>query len=100
MNCKPGDMAVVVKDRNIGLIVEVICTSETYGAPFWQVRPAWPAPGVFPDGKVKLVRVGSIHDARLRPIRPDARPDAKPDASAQDVDSPEAIDVAPEGALG
>lgn len=92
MNCKPGDMAVVVKGRNIGLIVAVVCTSETYGTPFWQVRPAWPAPGVLPDGKVELVRIGSIHDARLRPIRPDA--------PTHDVDTSEAVDVSPEPALG
>lgn len=31
MNCKPGDMAVVVSGGNEGLIVEVLRVSDYYG---------------------------------------------------------------------
>ena len=72
MNCKPGDMAVVVRGPNQGLIVEVVEVSESYGPPHWRVHTAWPARGTFPDGTVAQVRIGSIHDSRLRAIRPEA----------------------------
>ncbi len=71
MNCKPGDMAVVVHGDNIGLIVEIVCFSEYYGSPYWQVRSPWPVKATNPDGTVVRTKIGSIHDARMRPIRPD-----------------------------
>ncbi len=71
MNCKPGDMAVVVAGRNLGLIVTIEGVSETYGMPYWRVRTAWLARGINPDGTSQLVRIGSIHDARMRPIKPE-----------------------------
>jgi hypothetical protein len=63
-------MAVVVRGDNRGLIVEILGVSGFYGAPHWYVRSAWPARGTFPDGSTAIVWQGSIHDARLRPIRP------------------------------
>lgn len=63
-------MAVVVSGGNEGLIVEVLGVSAYYGWPHWRVRTAWPARGTMPEGTVRWVRVGSIHDSRLRPIRP------------------------------
>lgn len=66
-------MAVVVSGTNLGLIVEVLGVSEYYGWPFWRVKTAWLVKGALPEGGFEWVRVGSIHDARLRPIRPDDR---------------------------
>lgn len=71
MNCKPRDMAVVVHGDNVGLIVEIVCVSEYYGPPYWQVRSPWPVRATNPDGTVVRTKIGSIHDARMRPIRPD-----------------------------
>jgi hypothetical protein len=65
-------MAVVVSGGNEGLIVEVLGVSDHYGAPHWRVHTAWLAMGTNPDGTIEMVRIGSIHDSRLRPIRPDA----------------------------
>lgn len=80
MNCKPGDMAVVVHGDNVGLIVEIVCASEYYGPPYWQVRSPWPVRAANSDGTVVRTQIGSIHDARMRPIRPDGelRADALP----------------------
>jgi hypothetical protein len=72
MNCCPGDMAIVVGGRNIGLVVEVICPSQTYGPPYWCVTTSRSVMGINPDHSVIWTRQGSIHDARLRPIRPGA----------------------------
>jgi hypothetical protein len=63
-------MAVVVSGTNLGLIVEVLGVSDYYGWPFWRVKTAWMVKGALPEGGFEWVRVGSIHDARLRPIRP------------------------------
>ena len=70
MNCKPGDMAVVVRGQNQGLIVEIVGVSQTYGPPFWRVHSAWPARATFPEGTVAFVQTASIHDSRMQPIRP------------------------------
>lgn len=74
MNCEPGDIAIVVQGTNIGVIVEVICVSNYYGWPYWRVH--WPARGWFPDGSSAIVTISSIHDARLRPMRPNDAPPA------------------------
>jgi hypothetical protein len=70
VNCKPGDMAVVVSGGHEGLIVEVLRVSDYYGAPHWRVHTAWLVRGTNPDGTTEMIRIGSIHDSRLRPIRP------------------------------
>ncbi len=93
MNCKPGDMAVVVKGGNEGLIVEVLGVSDYYGWPHWRVRTAWLARGTMPEGTVHWVRVGSIHDARLRPIRPgDPDPAAEHDRETEH-EAPHLVEV-------
>lgn len=74
MNCRPGDMAVIVRGTNLGVFVEVLCVSQHYGWPYWRVRSAWPVRRWFPDGSSEIGTISSIHDARLRPIRPDAEP--------------------------
>lgn len=71
MNCKPGDMAIVVQGTNIGVIVEVICVSHYYGWPYWRVHTAWPTRAWNPDGSPVIITISSIHDARLRPLRTD-----------------------------
>lgn len=70
LNCKPGDMAIVVQGTNMGVIVEVLAVSDYYGWPHWRVRTAWPTRAWYPDGTPVIVTISSIHDARLRPIRP------------------------------
>lgn len=69
MNCKPGDLAVIVRAKAnpeyLGRIVRVI---ELYDADSWQTEPL----PVDPDGFVW----SSIMDRALRPIRPDAGDDA------------------------
>jgi hypothetical protein len=72
MNCRPGDMAVVVSGRNLGLVVEIVCVSQTYGPPHWCVKTGRTVIGINPDHTLAFTKVGSIHDARLRPIRPGA----------------------------
>lgn len=47
MNCKPGDMAIVVQGTNIGVIVEVISVSHYCGRSYWRVHSAWPTRGWF-----------------------------------------------------
>jgi hypothetical protein len=74
MNCKPGDMAIVVQGTNIGVIVEVISVSDYYGWPYWRVHTAWPTRAWYPDGSPVMVTIASIHDARLQPIRPNTEP--------------------------
>lgn len=88
MNCKPGDMAVIVKsDANVGRLVEVVefvGVDPVFGGrvwysdgPCWLVRSIgtplqaanfWPA----------LVMVAPIEDSRLRPFRPGDLEDETP----------------------
>ena len=72
MNCKPGDLAIIVTSNagNEGRIVEVIRQSH-WGVGYWHVRSI---------GSPCMMDIGipameaSIQDFRLRPIRPDAEP--------------------------
>ena len=80
MNCKPGDMAVLVKavfPENVGLIVEVIVfKGEAWGfLDNWLCKPAWPSRGEYPSGVVDYgMQESLIPDAWLRPIRPPETP--------------------------
>lgn len=67
-------MAIIVQGTNLGVIVEVIRVSDYYGWPYWRVRAAWPTLAWYPDGSPTIATISSIHDARLRPIRPDTGP--------------------------
>lgn len=70
MNCKPGDMAIVVSglvdQANVGRICEVLCADPTR-AGFWYVHSLGGAAHVVGGG---VSMTGQIHDSRLRPIRP------------------------------
>jgi len=68
MNCKPGDLAVIVRGSNLGRMVEVRHQS-IYGEGWWLVAVVG-APVIGSLGLSKrLLSFGSIEDARLRPIR-------------------------------
>lgn len=73
MNCKPGDMAVIVGARkNNGMFVEVLSAHpprDDDGA-MWDVRPMVPIKNL--DGE--LTTTGWIADKFLRPIRPPETP--------------------------
>lgn len=82
MNCKPGDIAIVIHHKSVllGRLVEVICVAPTErfrlpngvahlagGANMWVVKSLGaPFPGALGDG---MYGVGS--DRGLRPIRGD-----------------------------
>lgn len=74
MNCKPGDLAVVVRGKNCGVLVDVI-------EPHWFFQGVWKV-RVHADVLVDLgtvVRKGSVTgcaDGSLRPIR-DPGPEAQ-----------------------
>lgn len=81
MNCKPGDLAVVVVDEdfkaNIGVFVEVIKrVSDIEGFPAWEVRPltpvmCWHYPGR-ESNTASLTEPGELvdwADCELQPIR-------------------------------
>ena len=81
MNCKPGDMAVVINslfEENIGNIVHVIrpaarChVSRLFS---WEAKSTRPCRGldVF-GGSDNSSTIGAIPDAWLRPIRPPETP--------------------------
>lgn len=83
MNCKPGDLAIVVAARAekklIGLVVEVVHHIPK-GAGFYSTR--FGAYRISADSDVWLVRHGSGEwghsDSRLRPIRPGDLEDETP----------------------
>ena len=75
MNCKPGDLAIIVYAkslRNIGVIVQIIARApDLDGGPAWLTKSSNPTPCVWvhtgrpaPDDCY-----GDVPDAWLRPIR-------------------------------
>jgi hypothetical protein len=68
MNCKQGDLAVIVRSMagNEGKLVEVLRQSVAYGPGWWTVRsmsgPCRNHLGVYSQE-------GQIEDSRLRPLR-------------------------------
>ena len=86
MNCKPGDMAEIVKvgsgaESNIGTIVTVVAYSHNHPllGCVWQVKPAWPicqyaTTSIQRD--VFSAKVAICADASLRPIRPEEDPES------------------------
>jgi hypothetical protein len=73
LNCKPGDLAVVLKTRMrpdaVGMVVRVVEHTVVGGEPAWRIDPPLPggvrwsfAGGSWTDGT-------SIRDECLRPIR-------------------------------
>ena len=68
LNCKAGDLAVVVRGGNLGRIVDVQRQS-VYGEGWWLVKVVG-APVIGSLGSSKrLMSIGSIEDSRLKPIR-------------------------------
>ena len=68
LNCKAGDLAVVVRGVNLGRIVDVQRQS-VYGEGWWLVKVVG-APVIGSLGSSKrLMSIGSIEDSRLKPIR-------------------------------
>lgn len=71
MNCKPGDLAIMVSSEiqeNIGLIFEVISlhieASNEYGKPVWNIT----SPRKTMSGDGELSQDGIAFDSQLRPI--------------------------------
>jgi len=66
MNCKPGDLAVVVRGQNAGVLVDVVEPHALFrGA--WRVRVHSYAIGDF--GPVEKGEFTGCMDSKLRPIR-------------------------------
>lgn len=88
MRCKQGDLAVIVAPRhkeNIGALVEVLrLDGGTGGAPLWLVRSLG-RPLLRGRRIHSRDMFGRIHDAGLRPIRPDPIPETVTD----DIEVPE-----------
>jgi hypothetical protein len=91
MNCKPGDLAIVVRHERggsaikdcHGMILEVLYLAppEPFNLPDgqrstrgsgteWVVKAARPIPVRMPDGSTRMAQYGKAFDAFLRPIRP------------------------------
>lgn len=72
MNCKPGDLAVIVapdtSTRNLGKIVRVLHGSRL-GDGWWWVESLSPAFMNGPGSCDRVAMEGNIEDRRLRPIR-------------------------------
>ncbi len=91
-NCKPGDLAVVVKAHNacnIGTIVHVIglytgqsdlCAPE--GDVIWQAKASHPMTYDY-SGALRRRRMGPVPDSQLRPIR--GLPQAKKAQKSKDM---------------
>lgn len=79
MNCKPGDLAVIVDSafaENVGLLVSVLAAADSYeGEPHWTVRSVgspikfeWYEDGQ-PTGELGFDMQTDSPDADMRPIR-------------------------------
>lgn len=66
MNCKPGDLAVIVRGENIGVMVDVIGPHDLFDGA-WRVRVH--ADAMCDLGLVKKGEVTGCMDSKLRPIR-------------------------------
>ncbi|CAJ0899602.1 hypothetical protein R6138_04352 [Ralstonia thomasii] len=71
MNCKPGDLAYIVRSEiqaNVGAVVEVLSInielSNAMGEPFWNAQACRPLETMFGGFR----EIGTIEDSRLRPI--------------------------------
>lgn len=80
MNCKPGDLAVVINDpENNGAIVSIL-SAAGFGyddaCPDWDVMVLVPVKAYTPDGEDVHLGAGSrcgMLDRNLRPIKPDGQ---------------------------
>lgn len=68
MNCEIGDLAVIVRGKNLGALVEVTGAS-VHGPEYWMVNIlGTPIKGTL-FGKPVLMQAGNIEDSRLKPLR-------------------------------
>lgn len=70
LNCKVGDLAIVVNGENAGRLVSVLRASQ-WGRMFWFVELVG-SHGPMRDrftGAERNAPTGNVHDSRLRPIR-------------------------------
>ena len=80
MNCKPGDMAVIVETLDgsgIGSVVTVMSRDDRHvsGLPSWVVHCPWEQSVInFFSGEKYTAKYFVIPDAWLRPIRPPETP--------------------------
>ena len=79
MNCKPGDMARIVKSsngENVGVIVEVVkfVGADNEYVNLWDCKTAWPIVGYDVANRKCVATKVQIPDAWLRPIRPPETP--------------------------
>ena len=85
MNCKPGDLAIIVKSAagNEGAIVEVLGPAAPFGGlPVWFIE----SKGSVLNGLTPPSHQAEIPDAWLRPIRPGDMEDETP--VARDLEVP------------
>ncbi|WP_439671451.1 hypothetical protein AEMCBJ_05145 [Cupriavidus necator] len=73
MNCKPGDLAIIVgsglpDDPDIGKIVTVVEAIPSEGEPCWGVECSVPLLVGYPSGELRYARDATIADRHLRPI--------------------------------
>lgn len=77
MNCKPGDLAVIVADPtcggvDLGMVVSVICATYADGrGPAWMCESGGRPLLSINGASYKRLRIPDIY---LRPIRPDSEP--------------------------
>lgn len=81
MNCRPGDLALIVgsslpNDPDIGKIVRVITAIPSDGEPCWGVECSVPLLVSYPLGELGYARGATVADRDLRPIRGERRPTA------------------------
>lgn len=69
LNCRPGDLAIVVVGENSGKLVDVIQEHPIWGRGVWRVVPHSNVSSTF--GHSKAGAPIGCDDYRLRPIRPD-----------------------------
>lgn len=82
MNCKPGDLAIVVTRDHafaelVGRIVRVTRVYSKLGTKFWDFESA---PIIFNSSVLGLVRVDGFEDVELKPIRPSETPNQSVEA--------------------
>lgn len=82
MNCKPGDMAVIIRslfEENVGNIVQVLRPAvhpHSSGLFAWEAKPTRPVRGIDIHGLPGWSNhISAIPDSWLSPIRPPEQPE-------------------------
>lgn len=66
LRCRPGDLAVLIKGQNIGVLVDVLNLNDDEIG-FWDVIPHSACRGH--DRDVSAGEICLAHDSKLRPLR-------------------------------